>query len=435
MCGCGLWREPDDASNGLGVASGVEEEVYTVSLVVDAAKQLEVLTQGTVRMVPVDALVSKVENYLQTKKPLRIKLGLDPTAADLHLGHTVVLQKLRDFQQFGHQVQLVIGDWTARIGDPTGRSSMRRSLTAEEIKSFARTYEEQAFSVLLPEQTEIFYNSDWLSTLTLNEIMHLMTQCTVARLLEREDFAARHQQHKPIGLHEFMYPLLQGYDSVHLKSDVEVGGTDQTFNLMMGRHLQRVYGMSEQVVITMPLLVGLDGQRKMSKSLGNHIALQDNPADFYGKVMSLPDTLLIDYFALTTDATVRDMKKMAASLADHSWHPRDAKMALARQLVARYHNAKAAQEAEEHFRNTIQQQGLPQDLPITAMEGESWSIIDVLVHAALVSSRSEARRQIRQGAVRIDGERCVNEQAILSHTVIVQVGRRRFARIAKKPPQ
>lgn len=398
-------------------------------------EQLAVLCAGVDTMVPAEALAAKLTDSLRTGKPLRVKLGLDPTAADLHLGHTVVLQKLRDFQRCGHEVQFVIGDWTARVGDPTGRSSVRKALSPEEIDANAKTYAEQAFRVLDPEKTKVFYNSQWLGKLSLAEILQLTAQITVARMLEREDFSQRYQDQKPIGLHEFLYPLLQGYDSVALESDVELGGTDQLFNLLMGRQLQKFYQQKEQVAMTLPLLVGLDGQKKMSKSLGNHVGITDDPISMYGKLMSLPDNVMGEYYQLTTDYTDQDVKDLQAGLAAGSLHPMKAKHQLAFFVVKRYHGSDQAQQAADHFRATVQGKQLPTDIPEYTLPAGEWTVIAAMVETGLVESRSESRRLVRQGAVRVQGEVCQDENLILdaSSELLLQVGKRRFMRIKKDP--
>ncbi|WP_149452670.1 tyrosine--tRNA ligase [Pasteuria penetrans] len=397
----------------------------------EVQEQLKALCWGVVTIVPENALAAKLEYSLRQGKPLRVKVGLDPTAADLHLGHTVILQKLRDFQRYGHQVQLVIGDWTARLGDPTGRSSVRKALEPEEILVYAQTYADQVFQILDPARTEVVYNSQWLGKLDLEDILQLTAQMTVARMLEREDFAQRYRGQKPIGLHEFLYPLLQGYDSVVLESDVELGGTDQTFNLLIGRQLQKFYGKREQVAMTLPLLVGLDGKKKMSKSLGNHVGITEDPNNVYGKIMSLSDGVMLDYYKLVTDYTLQEVGKLQRELEDGSQNPMRVKHRLARYVVGRYHGEAAAEVAAEHFQRTVQRRQVPKDLPEVFLAPGEWTIISAMVQAGLAGSRTEARRLVRQGAVRIQGECCSDEQQVLdlSNDLTLQVGKRRFMRI------
>lgn len=399
-------------------------------------RQLQIIEKGTADILPREELIRKLQRSIQTKTPLKVKLGLDPTAPDLHLGHTVVFQKLRDFQSLGHTVQLVIGDFTARIGDPTGKSETRKQLSEEEVKENAKTYTDQLFKVLDPEKTEVYFNSHWLSPLTFADVTHLASKCTVARMLERDDFSKRYHSGQAISIHEFFYPLMQGYDSVALKSDVELGGTDQTFNLLMGRQLQKEYGQEEQVIITMPLLEGLDGVKKMSKSLGNYIGVDEEPKEMYGKAMSIPDELMIKYFELTTDLTLDELSSLKKGLEEGSIHPRDAKMKLAYTLVRMYHGSEAADEAEKHFRTVFQKRELPEDIPEVEINASDLKdgklrIIALLSQLKLVSSNGEGRRMIQQGGVRINQEKITDIQAeiTIEDGMIVQVGKRKFAKV------
>ncbi|NLY53108.1 MAG: tyrosine--tRNA ligase [Firmicutes bacterium] len=395
-------------------------------------RQLAILRHGTVAITPEEEFKEKLANSIRKQKPLKVKLGLDPTAPDIHLGHTVVIRKLKQFQDLGHQVQLVIGDFTGRIGDPSGRSEMRPALTEEQVQANARTYVEQYGKILDMERTELHFNSEWLAPLTFEDIIRLASTMTLARMLERDDFQKRFNENTPISLHEFFYPLMQGYDSVALETDVELGGTDQTFNLLVGRHLQKERGLPQQVAMTMPLLEGLDGVQKMSKSLGNYIGINDEPADMYGKTMSVPDELMLRYYELTTDIGPSKLAELAAGLANGSVHPRDAKMRLAHTLVSMYHGKAAADAAEQHFRTVFQKGALPEDMPEHVWTGPaSASIIDLVHGTGLVSTRSEARRMVEQGAVRVNEDRVTDTQQVFAVTdgLVVQVGKRRFVRI------
>ncbi|PTX55203.1 tyrosyl-tRNA synthetase [Melghirimyces profundicolus] len=401
-------------------------------------EQLAVIRRGAAEIIPEADLVKKVRRSIRTGKPLKVKLGLDPSAPDIHIGHTVVLNKLRQFQDLGHIVQLIIGDFTGRIGDPTGKSETRKQLTEEEVKRNAQTYAEQLFKILDREKTEIHFNSKWLSPLDFAAVVDLAAKTTVARMLERDDFAKRYNSGQAISVHEFFYPLMQGYDSVALESDIELGGTDQTFNLLMGRQLQHQYGQEEQVILTMPLLEGLDGVKKMSKSLGNYIGINEPPHDMYGKAMSIPDDLMLKYFELVTDLTLEELDRVKAAIGDGSLHPRDAKMKLARRLVEMYHGTEAAAEAEARFRRVFQQRALPEDIPekeVPAAEledGKIW-IVRLLTLLGLVSSNGEARRMVKQGAVKLDGEKVSDADTRVSveNGRVVQVGKRRFAKMKR----
>ncbi|MBA4492836.1 tyrosine--tRNA ligase [Paenactinomyces guangxiensis] len=399
-------------------------------------RQLEAIQRGAAEILPMETLKTKLRRSIESKTPLKVKLGLDPTAPDLHIGHTVVFNKLRDFQNLGHIVQLVIGDFTAQIGDPTGKSETRKQLTEEEVQVNARTYTDQLFKVLDREKTEIHFNSNWLSPLTFADVTKLAAKCTVARMLERDDFAKRYHSGQAISVHEFFYPLMQGYDSVALHSDIELGGTDQTFNLLMGRHLQKEYGQEEQVILTMPLLEGLDGVKKMSKSLGNYIGVDEAPREMYGKAMSIPDELMLKYYELATDLPLEEFKQLKKGLADGSVHPRDAKMKLAYTLVRMYHGKEAAQEAEQHFRTVFQQREIPDEIKEVEVgnseldQGKLW-IVALLSRLGLVASNGEARRLIQQGGVRINQEKVtdIQLQVEVEDGMVVQVGRRKFARV------
>lgn len=409
------------------VDSTVEQEVK---------RQLSILERGVVEILPREELISKLKKSISTGNPMKVKLGLDPTAPDIHLGHTVVFQKLRQFQNLGHQVQIVIGDFTGQIGDPTDKSETRKQLSKEEVLENAKTYTTQLFKVLDREKTEVVYNSAWLAPLQFADIIHLAANVTVARMLERDDFSKRYQNGQPISLHEFFYPLMQGYDSVALESDIEIGGTDQTFNLLMGRQLQKEFGKESQVIITMPLLEGLDGVKKMSKSLGNYIGVDEPASEIYGKAMSIPDELMVKYFELATNLDPDEVDQVEKGLADGSLHPRDMKMKLARTLVEMYHSKEAADEAEKHFISVFQKRSLPDDIPEVTVDpskgtdGKMW-IVKLLSELKLVASNGEARRMIQGGGVRINQEKVsdVQLQVPLEDGMIVQVGKRKFAKI------
>jgi tyrosyl-tRNA synthetase len=389
---------------------------------------LEALKRGVVECLVEDDLLK----ILSDKQPLRVKLGLDPTSADIHLGHTVVLNKLRQFQELGHHVQFLIGDFTAMIGDPTGKNVTRKPLSPEQISAHAKTYEAQAFKILDPDKTEVLTNSQWMSGQTAADMIRLASTQTVARMLERDDFHKRYKAQQPIAIHEFLYPLLQGYDSVVMKSDIELGGTDQKFNLLMGRELQKHYGQRPQCVMMMPLLEGLDGVQKMSKSLGNYIGVTESPDDMFGKLMSVSDELMWRYYELLSFLPLDDIEELKQAVADGK-NPRDVKVLLGKEIVTRFHDASAAEQAEQNFVQRFQKHQLPDDLPEQMIEIEEGGIqiARLLKQLGLVKSTSEAIRMVKQGAVRIDGERVSDPQLLLkkSEAQIFQVGKRRFAKV------
>lgn len=402
----------------------------------EVERQLEVIRRGVVEIVPEDALAAKITDSLRKNKPLKIKLGLDPTAPDIHVGHTVVLHKLRQFQELGHEVQLIIGDFTGRIGDPTGKSETRKQLTEEEVKQNAETYKRQIFKILDPERTRIYFNSEWLQPLAFSDVVELSAKVTVARMLERDDFEKRYRSGQAISIHEFFYPLMQGYDSVALQSDVELGGTDQKFNLLMGRTLQREYGVAEQVTITLPLIEGLDGVQKMSKSLGNYIGIDEEPNEIYGKAMSVPDELMLKYYELATDIEPAQLDELRTGLENGDVHPRDAKMRLAHTFVRIYQGEAAADAAENHFKTVFQNRDLPDEINEVAVPAAELSdgrirLIRLPVLLGLCASNGESRRSITQGAVRINQEKQTDpqEEIALSDGDIVQVGKRKFAKV------
>ena len=367
---------------------------------------------------------------------LRVKAGFDPTAPDLHLGHTVLLNKMRQFQLFGHEVTFLIGDFTGMIGDPTGRNATRPALTPEEIQANARTYESQVFRILDRERTRIDFNSRWLAKLTSTEVVKLAAHYTVARMLERDDFAKRYKAGQPISIHEFLYPLAQGYDSVAMRADVELGGTDQKFNLLVGRTLQEAYGQEPQVVITTPLLEGTDGVNKMSKSLGNYIGITEDPDSMFGKLMSISDELMWRYFELLSFRPLSEIAALHGQAASGR-NPRDVKFELAREIVARFHDAAAAERAQRNFTARVSEKAVPQDLPVKVVPVESGGLrlANLLKEAGLAASTTEARRKIEEGAVRIDGARVSDLALTLKAGAehVLQVGAKRFARVRLEP--
>ena len=398
---------------------------------ISAAEQFCLISHGVADLLPEDEFKKKLEKSVATNTPLIVKLGLDPTAPDIHLGHTVVLRKLKLFQDFGHKVIILIGDFTARIGDPTGKSVTRPPLTEEQVITNAKTYQEQIFKVLDPEKTEVRFNSEWLSKLDFADVLKLASKYTVARMLERDDFHKRYTEGRPISIHEFMYPLMQGYDSIALKADVEFGGTDQTFNLLMGRHLQGEEGMPEQTIITMPILEGLDGVQKMSKSLGNYIGISEAPSEMYGKAMSIPDELMMRYFMLVTDMSIEEQEQLSKDLESGAAHPRDVKMKLAHTIVRLYHGEEAANFGQEEFIRVFQKHAMPTDIPEykVAVTEEPVFVPQLLSDAGLTVSNGEARRSIKAGAFKIDGEKCNEEHIVLKDGMVLQVGKRKFIKI------
>lgn len=392
-------------------------------------KQIELIRRGVAEIIPEMELRDKLYKSLKNGTPLRIKLGLDPTAPDIHLGHTVVLNKLRQFQDLGHEVHLIIGDFTAQIGDPSGKSETRKQLTSEQVMVNAATYKEQIFKVLDKEKTVIHFNSEWLAKLNLADILNLAGKYTVARMLERDDFHKRYMENLPIGIHEFLYPLMQGYDSVVLQADVEMGGTDQKFNLLVGRNLQREYGGEAQVALTMPILEGTDGVQKMSKSLGNYIGVDEEPYEMFGKTMSIPDELICRYFELLTQVPMEEIKELEKGMETQKLNPRDIKIKLAKEIITMYHNANEADKAEEKFRLVFSQGDIPDDIPeIKADETEIW-LPRFLHENKMVASTSDGRRMIKQGAVKINGEKYEEETLQLQGEAVIQVGKRKFIKV------
>jgi tyrosyl-tRNA synthetase len=396
---------------------------------VSIQQQLEEIRRGSSELLVEAELVKK----LSRGKPLRIKAGFDPTAPDLHLGHTVLINKMRQFQQFGHEVVFLIGDFTGLIGDPTGRNATRPRLTPEDVQSNARTYQEQIFKILDPALTVIEFNSKWLSNMPLPKFVEVAAQYTVARMLERDDFAKRYKAGQPISVHEFFYPLAQGYDSVALRADVELGGTDQKFNLLVGRQLQEAYGQEPQCVLTMPLLEGLDGVNKMSKSLGNYVGIAEAPDAQFGKLMSVSDELMWRYFELLSFRPLKEIAALRQSIAEGR-NPRDVKFELAKEIVGRFHGFEAAERAQGEFIARFSQKSLPTDLPLNVLrtaDAEGEGLVAALKASGLASSNSEAVRKLSEGAVRIDGEKVTDRALRLAPGAerILQVGPRRFARV------
>lgn len=395
---------------------------------IKSSKAFEEITRGAAEIISEQELAQRMAG----KEPLRIKLGFDPTAPDIHLGHTVILNKLRQFQNLGHQVMFLIGDFTAMIGDPSGKSITRKSLMRDHVLANAKTYETQALKILDPERTQVVFNSEWMNKLNAVDLIRLAATHTVARMIERDDFHKRFASNQPIAIHEFLYPLLQGYDSVMVKADVELGGTDQKFNLLVGRELQRHFNQRPQCILTMPLLEGLDGIQKMSKSLNNYIGITELPEEMFGKIMSISDDLMWRYYELLSFRPMHEINIMHEEV-EKGKNPRDVKVLLAEELVARFHNKKAAKTAHQHFVNRFKHHELPTDLEEISLQADSneMAIGYILQRVGLVNSTSEALRMIKQGAVRIDGERIEDTKRLIpsGESHLYQVGKRRFAKV------
>jgi tyrosyl-tRNA synthetase len=395
-------------------------------------EQIKLIERGIVDCISREELVKKLEKSVATGIPLRVKAGFDPTAPDLHLGHTVLLQKLKHFQDLGHEVYFLIGDFTGMIGDPTGKSETRKALTREDVARNAESYKVQVFKILDPEKTKVVFNSQWLAELDSFAMIRLASELTVARMLEREDFKVRFREGTPISIHEFLYPLIQGYDSVALQADVEIGGTDQLFNLLMGRDLQRSRKQDPQVVLTLPLLEGLDGVNKMSKSLGNYIGITESANDIYGKVLSISDQLMFRYYDLLSDLGAEQIAQLKQEMEAGVLHPKEIKKRLARELTARFHSDEAARLAEQNFEKVFQKGGVPDDIQVvqvTASE-DIW-IPQLLVDMELVKSTSDGRRMIKQNAVSLDGEKVTDVNAVVrpQGEVLVKVGKLRYCKV------
>lgn len=390
----------------------------------DIESQLALIKRGTAEIISEEDLIAK----LKQNRPLNVKAGFDPTAPDLHLGHTVVLQKMKHFQELGHNVTFLIGDFTGMIGDPTGKSETRKPLTKEQVIANAETYKEQVFKILDPERTKICFNSTWLEPLTMKETLSLMAKFTVARIIERDDFQKRYKAGEPIGMHEFMYPIMQGFDSVNMNTDVELGGTDQKFNLLVGRDLLRQYGKETQVAITMPIIEGLDGVQKMSKSLGNYVGISESPKEMFGKLMSITDDLMFRYYELLSDMSLQDIEKMKKDIETGDFHPMTAKKNLAKEIVARYHGTKAGAEAEEEFVRVFSNKNIPTDIEEYKIQG---TFLDIILALNFASSKSEARRLAEQGGVHFENEKIYDLTTAPDHEGILKVGKRKFAKLIK----
>ncbi len=399
----------------------------------DVDAQLEVIRRGAVDLISEEELRAKLTRSLTQKKPLRVKLGLDPTAPDLHLGHTVVLQKLKQFQELGHTAIFLIGDFTGMIGDPTGRIETRPALTRDEILENAETYKKQVFKILDPEKTEVRFNSEWFDTMNASAMIKLCAQYTMARMMEREDFRNRYQNNLPISIHEFLYPLVQGYDSVALQADVELGGHDQIFNLFVGRVIQKAYGLESQAIVTVPLLEGTDGVNKMSKSYGNYVGI-DEPADtIFGKIMSISDELMVKYYELLSDITLDGLNNLKSGLADGTVHPREAKVRFAIEMIARFHSEEAGKEAHENFERLFREKEIPDNIETVTMTRSdlpSW-LPKLLASTGMVSSTSEGKRMIQQGGVMINGVKVSDENfsAGGQGELVIKVGKRKFKKV------
>ena len=397
-------------------------------------EQLAYLKKGTAEIVPEAELKAKLENSFKANAPLRVYLGVDPTAPDIHLGHTVVLRKLKHFQDLGHTAIFLIGDFSAMIGDPTGRSETRPPLSREEVNANAKTYLEQVFKLLDPQKTEVRYNSEWLDKLSSYDIVGICGHYSLARMLEREDFRSRLEQHQPISVHELLYPLLTAYDAVALKSDVELGATEQKFNILVHRDIQRAYGLAGEVAVTMPILVGLDGQRKMSKSLGNYIGITESPTDIFGKLMSIPDELMWTYYDLVTDRTPSEIATLKKEVASGATHPMDVKMRLAQEVIAGFHGEEAARKAAENFQRVFRDRQAPAEAEVQRIpKGPPRKLVALLAELKLAPSKSEAGRLIEQGGVEIDGVRVEDPRKDIdlnkSTEFLLRAGKKKFLRI------
>jgi tyrosyl-tRNA synthetase len=393
-------------------------------------EQMDLIRTGVVDLLPEGEMARKIEKSIKENKPLIIKLGADPSRPDLHIGHAVVLHKMRQFQELGHKAILIIGDFTAMIGDPTGKSKTRPQLTIGETKINGQSYLEQATMILMEERLEVKYNSEWLGRMNFNDVIKLSSNITVAQMLERDDFSKRYGEGTPISIHEFLYPLAQAMDSAEIKADVELGGTDQKFNLLVGREIQKAYGVEPQCILTMPILEGTDGVQKMSKSLDNYIALTDTPRDIFGKVMSIPDELIPRYLRYAALAANDEVKQVEVGLKDNTVHPRNAKVELAKRVVALYHSKEAGEQALEEFERIFKKKDVPDDVPLTEFDKTEINIVDLISITKLVPSKKEARRMIEQGAVSVDGEKTDDFRAIIniSEERMLKVGKRKFMR-------
>lgn len=395
-------------------------------------EQMDIIKRGVVEIIPEDELVKKIEKSIKTNKPLNIKLGCDPSRPDLHIGHSVVIRKLAQFQELGHQAILIIGDFTGMIGDPSGRNATRPALTLEATRINGNSYFEQASKILHKEKTKIVYNSEWLSKMSFEDVIKLASKYTVARMIERDDFTKRFKAGEPISVHEFLYPLAQAMDSVAIESDVELGGTDQKFNLLVGRDIQREYGIEPQVILTMPLLVGTDGVEKMSKSYDNYIGISDEPSQIFGRTLSIPDNLIYQYFELATNVSNQMLAEIKSQLADGDANPRDIKRELARTLVTMYHNKEAAEIAQQEFDNIFINKGLPDEIEeFNIGDKKEINILDLIILVNFAPSKAEARRLVLQGGVSLDGNKIsdIHSSISVSAGMILKVGKRKFIKL------
>jgi tyrosyl-tRNA synthetase len=417
----------------------LEETKYSPDVLREVERQIEIIGRGTVDLLPREELKDKLARSIRDNRPLRVKQGFDPTAPDIHLGHTVGMRKLKDFQDLGHQIILIVGDYTAMVGDPSGRSATRPQLSYDEILVNAETYQAQFFRILDRSKTEVVFNGEWFKKLEFLEVMHLAARYTVARILERDDFTLRMKAETPISIHELLYPLMQAYDSVAIKADLELGGTDQKFNLLVGRTIQEAYDLEPQCILTMPILVGTDGVKKMSKSLSNYIGIEETPREMFGKAMSIPDELIYDYFNLATDLRGEDLAGIKNRLEDGRTNPMDIKRELGVRLVEMYHPAGSGEAASEEFTRMFSQNQLPDDMPQLTrgelakleVDPDRIYLVHLLARAKLAKSNSEARKLIAAGSVRLDGERLtdVDLEFKLDKEMVLKVGKRRFLRL------
>lgn len=404
---------------------------------IEINEQMKIIRKGAAEIISEEDIIKKLEKSAKDNKPLTIKLGLDPSAPDIHLGHTVVLRKMKAFQDLGHQVVIIIGDATGMIGDPTGKSAVRKQLSHEQVLENAKTYQDQIFKILDRDKTIVRFNSEWLQSMNFMDVANLASKYTVARMLERDDFKKRFASNQSISIHEFFYPLMQGYDSVAIKADIEMGGTDQKFNILMGRTLQKEYDQSPQVALLMPIIEGTDGVKKMSKSLGNYIGISEAPNDMYGKTMSIPDELIIRYFELVTDEHPDSIEKMKKDMEEDKVNPRDLKMRLAKEVVRLYHGEEKALEAEQYFKSVFQKRNMPDDIAemeISMDDSEEglFFIPKLVATLKLSPSTSEARRLLKQGGIKINSEKVENDEVEIKDGDIIQVGKRKFAKLIIK---
>ena len=396
-------------------------------------EQMDLIKRGTVEILPEEELVKKLEKSIKENKPLVIKQGFDPTAPDIHLGHTVGIRKLRHFQELGHQIVVIIGDYTAMVGDPSEKNSTRPRLSHEAVMEHAQTYQEQFFKILDQEKTQVRLNGEWFSKMNFAEIMNLASKFTVARMLERDDFSKRYNGQLPISIHEFFYPLMQGYDSVEIKADVELGATEQKFNLVIGRNIQKEFGQEPQVILTLPVLEGLDGKQRMSKSLGNYIGIDEAPAEMFGKAMSLPDEMILRYFELVSDVDSAELKRIKADLENPQTNPRDVKQYLGRTLVRMYHDQPAAEQAQEAFKQIFVKKDVPDEMPEVKIEEDEMAIADLMLKTGTSESKGKARRLVQGGGVSINGEKVTDPYASvkIENGQVLKVGKRKFVKLLK----